>query len=268
LYYLIVFFGFLFYNLILPKIGIAFENNYNLIDGILLTTFFLPNVFSVLSEPGGILEVLWSIGIEEQFYIMIAPLLFFINKNRVLQVLIALTLVYLMIFHLDAFYMLKRFKFVYFFLFFGGIIAILEEKKKLQLLKTSFVIPLFIVTLTLLYFITNLLDFETSWLNNLFTMVLFGLFIHTLAHNNFRIILKNRLLNYLGQISYGIYMYHIIALNAVVFLFLKFDRFKNFNDEFTIILIYSLTFVLTIIMAHLSYKYFETYFLKLKNKFR
>ena len=76
LYYLIVAFGFFFYNFMLPLLGIPFEINYNLKEGILMTVFFLPNVFGKMYEPGGILEILWSIGIEEQFYIMIAPLLF------------------------------------------------------------------------------------------------------------------------------------------------------------------------------------------------
>jgi peptidoglycan/LPS O-acetylase OafA/YrhL len=99
-------------------------------------------------------------------------------------------------------------------------------------------------------------------------MVLFGMFIHTIAHNNLGVNIQNKALNYLGQISYGLYMFHVIALSAVVFLFLKLQIDTIFNDWLTIVLIYMLTFAFTFIMAHLSYKYFETYFLKLKNKFR
>ena len=268
LYYLILVFGFIFYWLILPFLGISFENNYNLTNAVLLGTFFLPNVMSKLYMPGGILEVLWSIGIEEQFYIIVAPLLFIINKHRILQTLLILTSVYFIIFHLDFFNILQEYIMVFFFLFFGGIIAILEDKKQLEFLKKTWVTPTLIVILTLLYFTTSLFEFESKWLFNLSTMVLFGLFIHTIAHNNKEIKIKNPVLNYLGQISYGIYMFHVIALNTVVFLFLKVEWLKTFNDNMTIILIYILTFALTILMAHLSYRYFETYFLKLKNKFR
>ncbi|WP_162843295.1 acyltransferase family protein [Ichthyenterobacterium magnum] len=268
LYYLIVTFGLLFYYVILPFFKIPYENNYNLFEGILLSVFFLPNVFRELYMPGGILEVLWSIGIEEQFYIIIAPLLFFIKKNRVLKTLVILTLVYFVVFHLDVLYYLEKFRLVYFLLFSGGIVAILEEKKKLEFLKTSFVIPLFITVTTLLYFITDVIVFNTVWLNNLIIMVLFSLCIHTLAHNNFGVAIKNKTLNYFGEISYGIYMYHVIVLNAVVFIFLKVDTINIFNDTITILLIYMLTFALTLLIAHFSYTYFETYFLKLKNKFR
>ncbi|WP_040280877.1 acyltransferase family protein [Psychroserpens damuponensis] len=268
LYYLIIIFGFTFYWLILPALNIPFENNYNLGEGVLLTTFFLPNIFGRLYEPGGILEVLWSIGIEEQFYILIAPLLFFIRKHRILLALSVLTLAYFIVFHLDIFEALQRFQFVYFFLFSGGIVAILEEKHKLEFLKISAGIPILIIIATSLYFFTDLFRFNELWMRNVTTTLLFGLFVHTLAHNNFGKVLNHNFLNHLGHISYGIYMFHVIALNFVVFFMLKIQELKIFNATITIFLIYILTFALTILLAHISYKYFETYFLKLKTKFR
>jgi peptidoglycan/LPS O-acetylase OafA/YrhL len=268
LYYLIIIFGFLFYWQILPVLNIPFENNYNLGEGVLMTTFFLPNVFGKLYAPGGILEVLWSIGIEEQFYLMIAPMLYIVNKNKILLILSILTVGYFVVFHLNGLDVLRRFNFVYFLLFFGGIVAILEEKKALEFLKISAVIPIIIVVATVLYFTTDVFKFEELWMRNLTTMLLFGLFIHTLAHNNFGKRLNNKALNYLGHISYGIYMFHAIVLNCVVFFMLKIEELKIFSDTITILLIYILTFALTILVAHLSYKYFETYFLKLKTKFR
>lgn len=268
LYYLIVVFGFLFYWVLLPKFGVPFDNNYRLGNGILLSTFFLPNVFAKLYMPGGILEVLWSIGIEEQFYIIIAPLLFLVRKNKILLSLIVLTCLYFIVFHLELLDFLSHYSMVFFFLFFGGIISILEEKKQLEFLKKTKLIPIVIVVFTGLYFTTSWLIFDLAILNNLFAMVLFGLFLHTIAYNNHEVEIKSKFLNYLGQISYGLYMYHVIALNAVVFVFLKLQNKNLFNDIITIILIYVLTFGLTVILAHLSYKYYETYFLKLKNKFR
>ncbi|MCB0462061.1 MAG: acyltransferase [Flavobacteriaceae bacterium] len=268
LYYLIVAFGFVFYQLILPILGIPFENNYNLVEGILLCVFFMPNVFGSLYEPGGILEILWSIGIEEQFYLLIAPLMFFIKPKRIFAVLVLLTVLYFVVFHTNGFEFLKRYKLVYFLVFVGGITAILEIKLYLEFLKQSILLPLLIVILTILYFTTDILLFETSWLQNLVTSVLFSLFIHTLAHNNCGIEIKHKTINYFGTISYGIYMFHAIALNFVVFLFLKMEFVSKLQDTLVVLLINILTFAITILFAHFSYTNFESYFLQLKQKFR
>ncbi|MBR9915946.1 MAG: acyltransferase [Algicola sp.] len=268
LYFFVVIFGFTFYWLMLPLLNIPFENNYELSEGLALTIFFLPNVFEKLYHPGGILEVLWSIGIEEQFYLLIAPILFITSKHKILKVLVLLTAVYFVIFHLDSAHMLRQYNFVYFLLFSGGIVAILEEQGKLQLLKKFRSVPIIIVIATIAYFTTDIFVCDSAILRNGITMVLFALFIHVLAYNNLGKTIRNRLLIYLGQISYGIYLLHVIALNAVVYIMLKIDQLEIFNDTITILLIYILTFALTIGLAHLSYNYFETYFLKLKSKFR
>ncbi len=268
LYYLVVIFGFLFYNVVLPALQIPFEINYSFGEGLFLTLFFLPNIFAELYYPGGILEILWSIGIEEQFYLIIAPLLFFTDKGKILKILLLLTFLYFVIFHVNYFDVLRKFNFVYFMLFFGGIIAILEEMRKLEFLKISPIIPIIIIGSTIVYFTTNVFDFNSIWINNLFMSSLFALCIHSLACNNFNTTITIKALIYLGQISYGIYMYHIIALNLVVFVFLKIDYLKTFNEISTRILILLLTFAITIAMAHISYKYFESYFLKQKSKFR
>ncbi|MAZ73844.1 MAG: hypothetical protein CMC70_11940 [Flavobacteriaceae bacterium] len=268
LYYLVLIFGFLFYHWIVPQLGISFETNYNLTEGLLLTVFFLPNVFAELYDPGGILAVLWSIGIEEQFYLFIAPMLLFIKPGRILSVLIGIAVLYFVVFHLPFTELLREYFFVYFFLLFGGITALLEEKGHLQFLKSHPAIPLAIGIITLLFFVTDLFVFEILWVRNGITVVVFCLFLHALAYNNFEITVRNRFVNYLGKISYGLYMYHVIALNFVVFIFLKLKDYENFTDEITIVLINITTFVLTVAMAHLSYRYFERFFLKLKTNYR
>ncbi|MCB0454114.1 MAG: acyltransferase [Aequorivita sp.] len=268
LYYLVLGFGLFFYNVLLPFLNIPFKINYTWNEALFYNVFFLPNVFAKIYEPGGILEILWSIGIEEQFYLLIAPLLFFINVKWVLRVLSLLLLCYFIIFWSDFFEVLRKYNFVFFYLFSGGVIAILEEKKILRFLKRSAVFPFVVCIATLLYFVTDWFLFEPLWLRALLTCLLFGFFVHSLAFNNHGVEVKSRILNHFGSISYGIYMFHAIVLNAVVFLFLKLEMLQNLNETLTIILIHLLTFVGTLFIAHLSYTYFELYFLKLKNKFR
>ncbi len=268
LYYLVLFFGFAFYHLILPMVGIPFEINYDLKTGLLMTMFFIPNVFTSMFDPGAIIEVLWSIGIEEQFYLIIAPLAFFVRKGWLLKILAGLTLIYFIVYHSNILEFLQDYTFTYYFLFFGGVVSILEEKKKLEFLKSTRLIPVIITLLVGLYYTTNLFEFESLTLTNLTACVLLSLFVHTLSFNNLGVRIENKTLNYFGQISYGIYMYHIIALNGVLFLCLELKPQDYLSEFWVIILINILTFVFTIMLSHFSYQYFELKFLKLKNKFR
>ncbi|WP_196887008.1 acyltransferase family protein [Aureivirga sp. CE67] len=267
-YYFVMIFGLIFYNLILPLIGIPFEITYSIPVGLAMMVFFLPNVFSIMYEPGGILQVLWSLGIEEQFYLLVAPLMYLLPLKKILKTLIILASIYFIIFHLPALDFLRKYEFMYFFLFFGGIVAILEEKKKLEFFKKSRIFAFTMISLTVLYFFTDLFLFKTLFLKNLFTGIVFTFFVFVLGYGNVGFKIKNKMLNYLGKISYGIYMYHVIVLNFVVFLFLKIQDKIILTDTLVIISINILTFILTFLISHLSFKYYESYFLKLKNKFR
>ncbi|MBQ0147778.1 MAG: acyltransferase, partial [Flavobacteriaceae bacterium] len=74
-------------------------------------------------------------------------------------------------------------------------------------------------------------------------------------------VLNPKVLEYLGSISYGIYMYHAIVFQIVGFIFLKIKIQDNYLQ---IILFYSTVVITTIGISAMSYKYFESYFLKLK----
>ena len=94
-------------------------------------------------------------------------------------------------------------------------------------------------------------------------MILFGFFLSVLSKKPI-FILENQTLKYLGTISYGIYMLHAIAMQIVGLLYIKL-KIENKIPEYLYIFSYSfLIILLTITMAHLSYKYYESYFLKFK----
>lgn len=268
LYYLIVFFGLAFYNYIIPSLGYDYQPNYSLWEGVLWCVFFMPNVFSFLHEPGGILEILWSIGIEEQFYLIIAPLLFLIPTKRVLGSLALIAVVYFALFQSQTFSFLRQIQAVFFYLFAGGIIAVLEEKRYLELLKQYAWTRWLIILLGVLYFVSPVFDGMGYLEKHLLLAILFPLMIHTLAYNPGRMVIQVRWLIYCGKISYGIYMYHAIILNFVVFLFLKWNPTQNVGSWSTIVGINVLTIGLTVLVSHFSYRYYETYFLKLKDRFR
>ncbi len=77
-------------------------------------------------------------------------------------------------------------------------------------------------------------------------------------------ILENRVMNYLGQISYGIYVIHPLLLYVLTRLIRPTDYLSN--DVASVVIFITMT-ILTIVLACLSYKFFEMPFLRLKSKF-
>jgi len=63
-------------------------------------------------------------------------------------------------------------------------------------------------------------------------------------------------------------MYHIPVIYFVLFVFVNVDFLNQLDASLVRILINLLVVVLTIIVSHISYKYFEMRFLRLKSKFR
>ena len=84
--------------------------------------------------------------------------------------------------------------------------------------------------------------------------------------NVVKFILEHKSIKFLGVRSYGIYMFHMmaiqIAMKLTLFL-LDNEVFSLLNNLFYYILIFVFTFIFTI----LSYNYIEIPILKLKNNF-
>lgn len=263
LYYLVLTFGFLYYRLLLPYFGYDVENNYNLLSGIFLTVTFFPNIF-LTQSPGGILEILWSIGIEEQFYLLIAPLFLLLPLKRIQLFLAAFTSIYFLMYFSEHLAFLKAYNMLFFYFSFGGICSILYSHRIFRAWIKRLRYP--ILLLFVVYFTTALFRNNLSPLfYHLISFMLFGLVLSALALKPMKV-LENKAMNYLGKISYGIYMYHAIAMQLVGFLYLKVISKFGFTNTLDIILLNVCVIGLTIVVAHFSFKYYERYFLNLKYK--
>ena len=92
--------------------------------------------------------------------------------------------------------------------------------------------------------------------------VLLGLLVLNLAANPWLInVLEHPVLRYLGRISYGLYIYHMVAVIAILNMAKRMDITSD-------LVTYPVVFALSIAMAALSYHFFELFFLRLKNRFR
>lgn len=217
-------------------------------------------------EPGAILQILWSIGIEEQFYLVIAPLLSITPLKKFQPYLFLFTGVYFIAFHLGAFFYLKKYHQLYFFMSAGGALAILF-KKGVSLHFKPFGLRVLVYTAFLCYFFTNWLHTDDDLLRHTIDIILFNVLILNLANEDMFEI-RSKLLNHLGRISYGIYMYHMIVVNLALFIILEVQEIHDLNEGQTVLIINSLSVLLTVLISHLSLTYYESYFLGLKQKFR
>lgn len=233
---------------------------------ILLFLFFLPNLMPFL---GGVIPYAsqtWSIGTEEQFYLIWPLLLKKITRYRIpLMLLIIvgymLTARALWSSHTD-FLPFKYYISGFWSLFnidlmaIGGLLAILlhTQNKYLKFIRNTIV---FYGSLVIVFFMFQQAFMIEHVYKEIYALF-YGLIILNFASNpNIHFNLEAGVFKYLGKISYGLYMYHPIAIVLGVHL-AKWTGLLN--NAF----IYPVSILFAILLAGLSYKYFEAFFLKLK----
>ena len=89
----------------------------------------------------------------------------------------------------------------------------------------------------------------------------FGLMILAVVVNK-NIKIDNSITNFLGKISYSIYMYHWIIILLVIKIL---DQYKGSN--YYNLFLYFSVFGITIFISWVSFNTYEKYFLNLKKKF-
>lgn len=236
-----------------------------------LFVFFIPNIALRLFPPVPYASQAWSVGIEEQFY-LIWPLLIKNIKRK--QAVFYIIIAGYMFMNIFGFQFIKAHIFPHPVMdkvsgiwstfsidcmAIGGLFALcLHRKDKiLDLLYNDYVQwAITIVLCTLIGF-----GIKIPYVHHEVYAILFGVAILNLAANPKAIFsFENKGFNYLGKISYGLYMYHplgiVIALKTLIY----------FNIS-TVFMQYALSIGVTVLISWLSYEFFEKYFIKKKIKF-
>lgn len=270
LYYLIILAGLFIFPLFdffsLPILNYPNWDDFGVVAGLFI--FFLPNLALAMFPPVAYISQTWSIGVEEQFY-FIWPFLIKVFK-RIEIVLLAVILIILSI-KLGLIY-LKRIhdsrtivilntfwdNFNIDCMALGGLAAFLlySRHRILWLFYNKSVQYLTYGAIILLI----LFGVKFPHINYTVYAALFAVLILNLAGNAECVInLETAGLNYLGKISYGLYMFHPL----VIFLTLK--HIPNILENRSAV--YMVCIVGTIILAIVSYELFEKRILAIKTKY-
>ncbi len=248
LYYFIVILGLL----VLPMITAYLKIDISLPEDKFLFWIFLSNYdTSKYLLP---LEFLWSISVEEQFYLLFLMLSLFFWK-RFWWVTAFLLLVYFAYFFIDQHYGWEHYKSLFFHFpnfAFGMAGGYLFFRSKFSRNKQ-----------VLFFGISSILILLTPVKSSLFNICLSIWFVSLIYLTALisELISENKIFKlseYLGKYTYGLYIYSGFVIVA-------FNKFIPVENQFLKI---CMELLMTFFIAFISYHLFEKQFLKLKRKFR
>ncbi len=280
LYFAVIAFSFLVYPILKTTLGI----NNPLGSNILYHLSFLSNfdVIIVKSHFSGTdalsQNITWSVSVEEQFYLF-WPLIFTFLPKRFWLGVIASTIIFSLGFRIshngDALLLYYHSFSVLLDLGIGGLLAYLVKscasiRAFFENCSTKMHMLFFLFSFSLLYWgLPLFLHFGLeNALTRIYVSFSFGLIICAQAitkSNSFLNLKHFKLGSNLGKYTYGIYLIHpILIIFMDVFTRLIHLQKDNFYKSFGIGVA---VFILTLVVSKLSYTYFESRFLKLKDKF-
>lgn len=244
----------LFYFLMLPNFVNSFRSIINVSLGSKMTSMMVGHY--------------WSLGVEEQFY---AFWPWIVRKSKyLLKILIFFPIAFVLLklalnlFHAPysilVFVNYTRFG----CMLLGGLGAYMffHHREKMVFFNkkgVEIVIWLFFVVVALNKFhLTSVIDHEII---SIFTL---GIIFNQVNNPSKIFSLENKIFDFLGKISFGIYVYNPLVIFLLAYVI---NPLEIQNSLFKTMIIYVVVFSAVILISHLSYKYFEKPFLKIKMKY-
>ena len=262
LYYLIIAISFLFLQDVKTPVHwskfLYFWGNFEMIHN---------NAWTLAS-----LNPLWSISIEEHFYLFI-PFLVGLFPTKYLKYLFWTIILFSVGYR---FYITKvvpnNWMHIYMhtlsqmdLLAIGGLLALQHFHQPFKFEQPTFIYLILLAAFIILLTLLDTKDYTTLYNATIkkyvFAVPLIFLLLFFIFSSNpaFDFIKHNRILNYFGKISYGIYLYNAMVIDQLA-------RVNWLQNHYWIKL--PLDIVLTLVLATLSFELFEKQFMKLKRRFQ
>ncbi len=286
LYFLMVIIGAIIQPFFIDWFNIPYEMPYTIGETWYYFIFFVPGMVNHFFG-SNLLEPLWSIGVEEVFYLIWAPLFKWIKKHVLALLLSVIAIKFILVgismnyaffsnpkLNSTIAYIIRIHQFESMAI--GGLGAYIvyhygAKVAQSILYSIPFQIVLYGLLLTFIFFGSNIhfgfwtWIFETPVVSSIITG---GLFLYlilgvSIAEKNlFRLEIK--WLSYLGEISYGIYMFHLLILSQIIELLKGFVAGKGMFLE--TLFYYGVSIPVILGVCILSKKTLEAYFERKKQK--
>lgn len=227
--------------------------------------FYLQNMKWLTGWQGSGPPHFWSLAVEEHFY-LIWPLVIFLIPRKMIKpatIFFLLLAIPLKIYFYNNGIDINKNTFSrYDSIMIGCLIAILERESNFMLkaiqIKKAIVYSLIILILgAFLYVFQEKFEALKAILKHFILSSFFGIIIYQLisvkGNHLFNKILTHKFMQYLGKISYGLYVWHLAAIVIASYFGLN-STFLNFI----------LVSVITVVISHISYYYFEKLFFRFK----
>ena len=270
LYFIIGFIGFIIFPLIF--------SDYSTLHQPLFYFTFLANFDEIWNGANDSINFLtspWSVAVEEQFYLFWGILLFLILPNKRIKLPYVIGFIFLasigfqwmnwqderIIYH----HTLAVCQDILMGAFIGW--SLLADKKwikKITQLPKWSVLLIYLLGIGICLAKNKLFAGQAIIFERTVISVFFGFVIldQINGQHSFFKLGKIKIFNYLGKISYAIYMYHLV----VIYLLLKYIDLVSYGPIGAILILGILSVGGTFLLSSFSYRYIESKFLSLKNK--
>jgi peptidoglycan/LPS O-acetylase OafA/YrhL len=244
---------------------------------LLLCSTIFPNIAHALSIEWAVSPHIWSIGVEEQFYLF-WPTVLKQKISLIIGICLAFIFFYPFLPHVLQYLLIrvgstpntlvlveKVFNVLNFnAMATGALFSILYFQKNTLILKVisfSKNINFLFVLLPFVFWFGNI---NFGFIQISVYSFLFAWMIVLIVSGTLTVLFEGRVLRFLGKISYGIYMYHWIILLLTMEYLQPYFESSPFIANY---LLYVFVISVTILIAYLSYEFIEKRILKFKSRF-